>query len=94
MIKIWGSKGWLEMDYTTGNHLRWSLNKDKPGTIHKFEESIQPRGYTPCVHAAVRSVLEKEPPTLTSRDSLQVLRTIYAAYEAAETGKTQSIPVD
>jgi len=94
MIKIWGSKGWLEMDYSTGKHLQWSLNTDKPGTIHKFEESLQPRGYTPCVHAAVRSVLEKEPPTLTSHESLQVLRTIYAAYQASETGKTQSIPVD
>ncbi|MFK7777156.1 MAG: Gfo/Idh/MocA family oxidoreductase [Gimesia sp.] len=94
LIKIWGSKGWLEMDYSTGKHLQWSLNDDKPGTVHKFEESIHPRGYTPCVHAAVRSVLDKEAPTLTSHDSLQVLRTIYAAYEAAETGKTQSIPVD
>lgn len=94
LIKIWGSKGWLEMDYSTGRHLQWSLNSDKPGTIHKFEDSIQPRGYTPCVHAAVRSVLEKEPPTLTSHDSLQVLRTIYAAYKAAETGQTQHIPVD
>tara|TARA_R110002111_G_scaffold257026_1_gene324936 strand:- start:76173 stop:77213 length:1041 start_codon:yes stop_codon:yes gene_type:complete len=94
LIKIWGSKGWLEMDYSTGKYLQWSLNDDKPGTIHKFEESIQPRGYTPCVQAAVRSVLDKEAPTLTSRDSLQVLRTIYAAYKAAETGETQHIPVD
>lgn len=94
LIKIWGSKGWLEMDYSTGKHLQWSLNADKPGTIHKFEESLTPRGYTPCVHAAVRSVLEKAPPTLDSHDSLQVLRTIYAAYQAAETGQTQSIPVD
>lgn len=94
LIKIWGSKGWLEMDYTTGRHLQWSLNDDKPGTIHKFQDSIQPRGYSPSVHAAVRSVLEKEPPTLNSHDSLQVLRTIYAAYKAAETGQTQHIRVD
>ncbi|WP_417377809.1 Gfo/Idh/MocA family protein [Gimesia sp.] len=94
LIKIWGSKGWLEMDYSTGKYLQWSLNSDKPGTIHKFEESIQPRGYSPCVHAAVRSVLDKEPPTLDSHDSLQVLRTIYAAYKAAETGETQHIRID
>jgi predicted dehydrogenase len=94
LIKIWGSKGWLEMDYSTGRYLQWSLNSDKPGTIHKFEEPIQPRGYTPCVHAAVRSVLDKEPPTLDSHDSLQVLRTIYAAYKASATGQTQHIPID
>ena len=94
LIKIWGSKGWLEMDYSTGRYLQWHLNSDKPGTIHKFEESVQPRGYTPFVHSAIRSVLDKEPPPLDSHDSLQVLRTIYAAYQASATGETQQIPIE
>ncbi|HBL43142.1 MAG TPA: gfo/Idh/MocA family oxidoreductase, partial [Planctomycetaceae bacterium] len=41
---------------------------------------------------AVSAVANDQDPLLTSRESLRIIRTIYACYEAAQTGKSQAIP--
>ncbi|EDL57005.1 Gfo/Idh/MocA family protein [Gimesia maris] len=90
MIKIWGSKGWLEMLPFEERPLEWTLNHN--GKTLKFDKSTEPRGYTPAVEKAVLAVAHDQPPLLTSRESLRIIRTIYAFYEAARSGMTQTIP--
>jgi predicted dehydrogenase len=90
MIKIWGSKGWLEMLPFEERPLEWTLNHNDK-TL-KFDKSTEPRGYTPAVEKAVLAVAHDQPPLLTSRESLRIIRTIYAFYEAARSGMTQTIP--
>jgi len=90
MIKIWGSQGWLEMLPFEERHLEWTLNHN--GKTLKFDKSTEPRGYTPAVEKAVSAVANDQDPLLTSRESLRIIRTIYACYEAAQTGKSQAIP--
>lgn len=89
MIKIWGSKGWLEMVPFQDRHLEWTLNHN--GKKHRFDQSVEPRGYTPAVRKVVQAVAGKSSPLLTSRESLRIIRTIYAFYDAAKSGKSQTI---
>lgn len=89
MIKIWGSKGWLEMLPFQDRHLEWTLNHN--GKVHRFDQTVEPRGYTPAVQKAVQAATGSDSPLLTSRESLRIIRTIYAFYDAAKTGKSQTI---
>ena len=92
MIKIWGSKGWLEMLPFEDRPLEWTVNHN--GKKYRFEKATEPRGYTPAVRKAVRAVAGQSEPLLTSRESLRIIRTIYAFYDAARSGKTQTISAD
>ena len=49
-IKVWGSKGWLQLHQMRDMPLHWYLNG---GEVEGFEGSKQPRGYTPFVQACV-----------------------------------------
>ncbi|MFK7777628.1 MAG: Gfo/Idh/MocA family oxidoreductase [Gimesia sp.] len=92
MIKIWGSKGWLEMVPFQDRHLEWTINHN--GKKYQFDQSVEPRGYTPAVRKAVQAAAGNGDPLLTSRESLRIIRTIYAFYDAAKSGKTQKILPD
>ena len=92
MIKIWGSKGWLEMVPFEDRHLEWTLNHN--GKKYRFDQSVEPRGYTPAIRKAVQAAAGNGDPLLTSRESLRIIRTIYAFYDAAKSGKTQTISID
>ncbi|QDV50354.1 putative oxidoreductase YcjS [Gimesia fumaroli] len=89
LIKIWGSKGWLEMVPFEKRHLEWTLNHN--GKKFRFEKPVEPRGYTPAVRKAVQAAAGNGDPLLTSRESLRIIRTIYAFYEAAKSGRAQKI---
>ncbi|WP_298866800.1 Gfo/Idh/MocA family oxidoreductase [uncultured Gimesia sp.] len=92
MIKIWGSKGWLEMVPFEDRPLEWTLNHN--GKKYRFDQPVEPRGYTPAVRKAVQAAAGNGDPLLTSRESLRIIRTIYAFYDAAKSGKTQTISND
>jgi len=90
LIKAWGSKGWIEINHGTSNPLEWYSNADQ--TTHRFTPPAGPTGYTAFVGHVVRAATGVEPPALKPDDSLHVLRTVFAAYRAAETGRTQKLP--
>ncbi len=93
-IKIWGADGWLEINRHGGAvpaPLRWYSSKDEKPKITEYTPPDGPQGYSPFVAACVRAAIGKGPAPLTADDSLQVLKTIYGAYRAAETGQTQTI---
>ena len=94
-IKIWGSKGWLELRRFRGSAeefpLEWYSTTETNPQIHRYKNPRTPTGYTPFVRAAVRASAGLQDPPLTAADGLQVLKTIFAAYKAAETGRTQRV---
>ena len=49
------------------------------------------RGYTPFVRSAVRACAGLEEAPITGEECLQVLRTIFAFYEAVKTGRAQNV---
>jgi predicted dehydrogenase len=90
-LKIWGSHGWVEVNHQTPNPLEWYSTKDAKPAVKRFTGATTPAGYTPFVGHVVRSSIGLEPPPLTAGDSLHVLKTVFAAYRAAETGETQNV---
>jgi hypothetical protein len=49
-------------------------------------------GYSPFVADGVRASLGLGPPPITTAESERVLRTLFAAYRAAESGRAQAVP--
>ena len=91
-IKIWGSAGWLHLEQMKDKPLKWySTRGKKKGEIQEFGGSKQPRGYTPFVQAAVRACAGLQETPISNADSLHAIETVYAMYDAAASGRTQTV---
>ena len=90
-IKIWGSHGWLEIRRHGGLPLSWYSRKEHNPRIHRIDKFSGPSGYTPFVKACVRASAGLEEPPLTVDDSLRALETVFACYQATETGRAQLV---
>ena len=91
-IKVWGEKGWLEMNQQSDVILKWySTAEPKVSGVQSFTPPGEPGGYPPFVHACVRASAGLQPPPVTGREGLRVLDAIYAFYEAAKSGQTKSV---
>lgn len=91
-IKLWGEKGWLEMNEQSEVPLKWYSTADpKVSGVQSFTPPKEPTGYTPFVHACVRASAGLQDPPVTGREGLRVLDAIYAFYEAARVGQTKSL---
>ncbi len=97
-LRLWGSRGWIEYAEWLGtdrapNPLTWYSTAPGHETdgVAKYEGPLEPRGYTPCLRACVRAAAGLQGPPITGREGLRVLRTVFAGYEAAETGKAVEI---
>lgn len=88
-IKIWGSRGWLQLETHGGTPLIWYSQDEPKPEVHRVETLDGPSGYAPFVRACVRAAAGLEEPPLTTRDSLRALETVFAAYRAADTGQQQ-----
>jgi UDP-N-acetyl-2-amino-2-deoxyglucuronate dehydrogenase len=91
-LVLWGEHGWLRCAPVEEQPLEWYSAKgnDKP-QMQRFEYPKGERGYTPFVRAAVRAAAGMEPPPITGEECLLVLKAVFAAYRAAESGKVQTV---
>jgi predicted dehydrogenase len=97
-IRLWGADGWLEYGEHLGAQetqpLKWYSTKEpKTDGIQVWKGAVEPKGYTPYVALCVRACAGLQPAPITGREGLRVLRTIFAFYDAAASGKTVAIPV-
>jgi predicted dehydrogenase len=91
-VKVWGEHGWLRMALIEGEPLEWYNTRDgKQGKVQRFVPPKAERSYTPFVQAAVRASAGLEDAPITPAESLHVLKSIFAAYRAAQTGRTQKV---
>ena len=91
-IKVWGEKGWLELNHQPEVSLKWySTAEPKVSGIQSYTPPNEPTGYTPWVHACARAAAGLQDPPVTGREGLRVLDAIYAFYEAAKSGQTKSV---
>jgi predicted dehydrogenase len=91
-IKIWGSCGWLHLDLLAAVPLTWcSTQGEKASQVQQFKAPDGPTGYPPFVRAAFRACAGLQPPPITANESLQALKNVFAAYEAAQSGRTQRV---
>jgi len=91
-IKIWGEHGWLHLADVEEEPLTWYSSKDtKQPRVEVFKPPKGERGYPPFVRAAVRASAGLEPAPISGEECLHVLKTIFAFYEAARTGRAQPV---
>ncbi|MCG8598937.1 MAG: Gfo/Idh/MocA family oxidoreductase [Verrucomicrobiales bacterium] len=95
-LRLWGSNGWIEYAEHLGGRtevpLRWYRNDEPEKGIVDYDGPMEPKGYTPYVHQCIRAAAGTGKAPITGAEALRVLRTIFAFYEAAETGKTVAVP--
>lgn len=91
-IRIWGSKGWLNLDSVGDPKLTWYENTGpRAKQVHKFDGPTTPRGYSPFVAEAVSSVARDVAPPVTTQESLNALRAVFGIYSAAKDGKSVTL---
>ncbi len=91
-IKVWGEHGWLRLASVEEEPLEWYGTKDvKEPKVERFSYPKGERGYTPFVRSAVRASAGLEEAPISAEDGLLVLKTIFAFYEAAKTGRSQNV---
>jgi predicted dehydrogenase len=91
-VQVWGENGWLRLAAVEELPLEWYSNKDvKEPKVERFEYPKGERGYLSFLRAAVRAAAGLDEPPVTGEEGLHVLRTIFAFYEAAKTGRVQTV---
>ena len=92
-IKVWGSKGWLQVHKHTEAPLEWYSNLDADPQIKRWEKPKRVTGdmYPVFVRSVARACAGLEPFPLTAEDSLAALKNVFACYRSAETGKVQRV---
>jgi predicted dehydrogenase len=88
LLKFWGSGGWIAVQkHTQKPPLEWYSS----GRLHGYTGPIEPSGYTPFVRTIVRASAGTDPWPLNANDSQYALRTVFAAYRSAESGKRETV---
>ena len=96
-LTIWGSQGWLRLSAHrgpegSGESFQWySTHPKAPKGVQTEKPTSKVGGYQAFVQAAIDGVRGVRPAPLTGEDSLQVLKVIFAAYRASETGTVQKV---
>jgi predicted dehydrogenase len=91
-VKIWGESGWLQLAAVEEQPLEWYSTRDtREPKVERFTYKKGERGYFPFMRACVRASAGLEDPPISGAEALHVLRSIFAFYEAARTGRSQSI---
>lgn len=91
-VKIWGSHGWIELNYDNGTDMRWYSTKLEKPEVKTYDGPPDDSGYTPFIQACVKACSDPSAsPPITPSEGLSVLKTIFACYRAAETGTAQQV---
>lgn len=91
-IKIWGSTGWMHIEPMKEQPLTWSTTRgDQAGVAQVWNGSKEPRGYSPFVAEAVRACADMTDPPISNADSVRALKTVFAIYSAASSGRATKI---
>jgi predicted dehydrogenase len=91
-VKLWGESGWLQLAAVEEQPLEWYSTKDvKAPKVERFTYDKGERGYLPFMRACVRASAGLETVPITGEEALHVLRTIFAFYDAAKTGRSQPV---
>jgi len=92
LLKIWGSEGWLRIEFDKPRAVTWyRTGHSKSAAGEVYQATGEYVAYTEMVKAAVQASMGLQDAPLSGSDALTVLKAVFGLYEAAETGKTISI---
>jgi len=88
LLKFWGSGGWVALQkHTHKPPLEWYSG----GKLHQYHGATEPSGYTPFVRSIVRASAGLDSWPLNAQDGLYALKTVFAAYRSAESGRREAV---
>jgi predicted dehydrogenase len=91
-VQVWGEHGWLKFSSVEELPLEWYSTKDtKEPKIERFGYPKGERGYLPFLKVCVRAAAGLEDAPVSAAEGLHVLKSIFAFYEAARTGRVQTV---
>lgn len=91
-IRVWGSHGWLRLEHLERRPLQWySTRPDARRGVQQFEYAGEAGLYSLFFQDAIDAVRHGTPPPISTRESLRALRTVFSAYRAVESGRTQTV---
>ena len=88
-LKVWGANGWLLIQKHRDVPLQWYSN----GRMHRLDSTVKPSGdvYAGFLRGVARACLGLQPPPLTTDESVAALKTVFACYRAAESGRSERV---
>lgn len=91
LIRIWGSKGWIELSSDDRRRVRWQDTSTENAPVEEYIGPPDYVHYTAYVGACVRAAAGLGASPMTPRECLRVLKAIYGLYAAADSGKTVEV---
>ena len=89
-IRIWGSRGWIQLRMLPERQMRWkSSHPEAPNGIQEFSCPANPGLYELFFRDAIDFARGTREPPITTASSWRVLNTVFGAYRAAALGQTQ-----
>lgn len=90
-IRLWGSLGWLRFNpHAEASLESYSTHPQAPSGLQQFRAPKE-SAYDLMLQSAVEAQQGRRPWFMSTQDSLDVLRVVFAAYRSAETGRAQDI---
>lgn len=91
-IRIWGSHGWLRLELHEQRPLQWQSTKSgQPSEVQSFDYAGEPGLYSLFFADVLQAIREDSQPPISTAESLQAMRVVFAGYRAASSGKTQAV---
>lgn len=91
-IQLWGQHGWLRLAAVEESPLEWwSTQVGQEPQVQRYEYPKGGRGFQAFIRSASRAAAGLGDPPITCEETLHIIKTVYAFYQAAETGRAQTI---
>lgn len=86
-LNIWGSHGWIKLDYNSPRDVTWYSTKPGMSKEIQVTKGSDHNAYGTFVRAAVRASAGLQDPPITGDECLLVLKTVFGLYKSSETEK-------
>ena len=91
-IRIWGARGWLELQMLPERRMLWSSSHpDAPQGIQEVTCPATPGLYELFFQAAIAFTRGLGEPPITTTESAHALEAVFCGYQAAANGQTQTL---
>ncbi len=87
---LYGANGWLRFSLNQGEPLQWYINGGEK-QVFVDQSAYLSNQYMPLLQSAVRIARGLDPPAIPVEESVRVLKTVFALYDASGGGKTVTI---
>jgi len=96
LTTFWGEKGWMWLRPRNENCLVWQTYQDEAQGREPNETRYEGKfnSYQALIEETIRAAAGDGHFPLTTQDSLQAIRTVFAAYESAYTGERVGVLTD